>query len=267
LINKDFTLYSELTIRYVILAFLAIANAVCIYAWPDMVPVGTPLIYLSKLDNKFGIYPLTNDTGYFGYNSYLYALVNNVILLGIPYEPMDYDTIKKEDILGCPAKFLGHDMVHTRQMFAFGILTDEHLNDVREIRERILLSSYGRKDKECMIFYVWNSIHETYNLISSLKVPMPIRLKMRRANNAVFDNNYGVHCSKSMFRVITRDVFYSHIVDDIPASVTDGAIEPMLDMYDQLHSHLEGELFLIVTNIVYLLYGEWVLRSLLGTLV
>lgn len=73
------------------------------------------------------VYPLVNNTGYFTYNSFLYALINDVLLAGIPSQVSIYDTVA-----GCSSQFYEHDMQHVQD-----ILEREHTEDE--------LIKYGRK--------------------------------------------------------------------------------------------------------------------------
>lgn len=57
------------------------------------------------------MYPLPNKVGLFGINTYLYAFINKVQILGVPLEHTEYD--KNWD---CPIVFLEHDIAHSQRL-------------------------------------------------------------------------------------------------------------------------------------------------------
>jgi len=118
---------------------------------------------------KFGINPflLTNTTGWFYYNTYMYAFVEGITLLGMPAGNSQYD-----QLIGCPSKFLRHDLEHTNDIIRNYIKpvnerrnSDDFLNEeginVRNIYYTILSDdSLTREEKEVCILVIWCIIHE-----------------------------------------------------------------------------------------------------------
>lgn len=109
------------------------------------------LKYIFDPDNTLLLYPLVNKSGYHYYNSYLYAFINEINLLGFPVGPSFADGIHY-----CSFYFFRHDVSHT-----YGI----HQNVDRRMCEKYY--SYIMKDKklsrnrkEYILFTLWFIIHE-----------------------------------------------------------------------------------------------------------
>jgi hypothetical protein len=188
LFDNEFRTTGRLNIPYVINGFFEYCKC---YLWPEL----KETLYGPILENtNFIMYPLTNNTGFFGYNSYIHASTNNVILLGIPYSPIGYDNFKKNSSFACPALFYNHDIGHSHQM-----------DLLKDIREQVLLSNYSRKDKEIMIFFLWYETHENYQSLNFLMTQMQIHI------NYFSKNDFGIKPSKSALQVITKDIYLSNI--------------------------------------------------------
>lgn len=92
---------------------------------------------------------LTNRTGFFNINSYMYAIINGVVILGLPVNISSYD-----DKIGCPKVFFEHDEIHAQDLqldidndaiIYYTILNDNNLN---------------KEEKEELIFAMWFNMHE-----------------------------------------------------------------------------------------------------------
>lgn len=116
----------------------------------------------------FGINPflLTNTTGWFYFNTYMYAFVEGITLLGLPAGNLEYDGSS-----GCPIAFLDHDLEHTdtiinKYMKPENVRSDnDYLNEkginIRNIYYTILSDdSLTQEEKEVCILMMWYSIHE-----------------------------------------------------------------------------------------------------------
>jgi len=122
-----------------------------------------------KIKNLIGIiYPLTNDSGVFSLNGYMYCYINNILLVGFPSSFSSYDKN-----LGCPEAFLDHDLDHIKtQKYPETFnsrgpdLTDQRVkeNYIRPLYFSILNSKLDRDHKEYLIFALWAVIHEIIDL-------------------------------------------------------------------------------------------------------
>jgi hypothetical protein len=109
------------------------------------------------------MYPLVNDSGQHSYNSYLYGLINNVILIGIPSDNSPYDDRLLEEDETCPFLFYNHDLFHSYTMKVRGIFEPDNMNDIKRVYYNILLNNnLTRIEKELGIFALWFLIHEKY---------------------------------------------------------------------------------------------------------
>lgn len=129
---------------------------------------------LIDYDYKFRINPflLTNTTGWFYYNTYMYALVEGITLLGMPAGNSSYD-----GFTGCPTKFLFHDLAHTENISKnyFKPLSerknsDDLLNEkginVRNMYYTVLSDdSLSSEEKEICILVMWYVVHEVTSSI------------------------------------------------------------------------------------------------------
>jgi len=124
---------------------------------------------ISKYENieygnmkKYKEYLLPNNSGLFGFNTYLYALFSGVILVGIPSGIAVYD-----NITGCPLDFIGHDYDHDG-IIGRKVLKKDITNTIN-IYYNILNSNFSRKLKELLILVMWIIIHEgTRNVFNKI---------------------------------------------------------------------------------------------------
>lgn len=113
--------------------------------------------YMDKISEFYGQYYLLNNTGLFGFNSYLYAFFSGVLIDGIPTHHTEYD-----NFIGCSYQVLIHDYSHD-----VGIVENKQLrlprflDKLRYIYYSILNSpDLSKKFKELLILYLWTRIHE-----------------------------------------------------------------------------------------------------------
>jgi hypothetical protein len=116
--------------------------------------------------SKYYLFPLTNESGWFSYNSYLYALSRGLHIMGVPSGISNYD-----GNYSCPLAFLGHDYEHLEDLERVLDRTAEDDKTVRfyEMSETyklakyydfIMKSNYTSNEKEIFLFTIWFIIHE-----------------------------------------------------------------------------------------------------------
>jgi hypothetical protein len=93
---------------------------------------------------------LVNNTGIFSINSFMYAYINGVTLLGLPSNISNFD-----DDAGCPLKFFEHDVDHIATL-----PKDE--DDLSVVYYSVLNNAHLTKQvKEELLFTMWYMFHET----------------------------------------------------------------------------------------------------------
>lgn len=100
---------------------------------------------------EFKVYFLTNYTGWFGFNTYLYAFFNKILLVGAPSQYSYFDNTGD-----CPLGFIEHDYNH---------IVDENnvtmnYSYLEYCYYNILNSQEPKYLKELLIFVLWAQIHE-----------------------------------------------------------------------------------------------------------
>lgn len=177
-------------------------------------------------------YLLPNNTGLFGFNSYLYAFFNNILLIGVPNQSVTFDATT-----GCPIKFMDHDYFHSTQIVNFMKKTIL----LREIYFSILSQNYDRKFKELLILVLWILIHEELqgpnleNYISTL-------------NPNFLDTIYkSLLKSKQPYILEFHEEFYSfaHIV------TSEDSKELVLDLFPQANFVFSDPLYFYLLVIFY----------------
>jgi len=119
---------------------------------------------IHRMHLKGNLSPITNHTGWFAFNSYMFALINEVHLLGIPSGISAYD-----GTVDCPYHFLNHDLTHTDDII--DAYQHRHKN-VRMVYENILKGDYIKQQKEALVFALWYHMHEsTRRVDSSVRYP------------------------------------------------------------------------------------------------
>lgn len=165
-------------------------------------------------------YPLPNNTGFFGFNSFLYAYYEKVFLIGIPLTLSYYDKNKS-----CPRGFIEHDLAHATEMFEDieGRTLPDH---GRAIYYNILNDfELTQLQKECLILAMWIDIHETrFAGYTDRYINSPKRLAFQiKASFSLFEQNIGEDFL-SLFRqfdsiLLNRDLVESLFRED------DGVLE------------------------------------------
>jgi hypothetical protein len=119
---------------------------------------------LSEDIKNYYLFPLTNDTGWFSYNSYLYALSHNLHIMGFPSGISNYD-----GNYDCPSVFIGHDFEH---LYDIKLVLDNPINrgvksyemsetyKLEMYYDFIMKNNYTSNEKEIFIFTLWYIIHE-----------------------------------------------------------------------------------------------------------
>lgn len=106
-----------------------------------------------KYDSKYCFLP--NDTGLFGFNTWLYAYFNKVDIIGIPSRVMNFDLVQR----ACPERFVIHDFDHSNQIKIFydPKLDHKYFNLYKDI-----LSDPNTDilQKELLILSLWVLCHE-----------------------------------------------------------------------------------------------------------
>ncbi|MCJ7636910.1 MAG: hypothetical protein MUO21_05420, partial [Nitrososphaeraceae archaeon] len=110
-------------------------------------------LFGSFLDLDTLIYPLPNDTGFFCINSYLYACLEGISLIGIPMRPTYFD-----GEFACAAPFVNHDLRHT-------VSINRNLDEKQKAYYKIfyhaiLESDLSQAEKELHILIMWLIVHE-----------------------------------------------------------------------------------------------------------
>lgn len=124
--------------------------------------MSTQAILRLNLGGKLSI--IANHTGWFAFNSYMFALVNNVYLLGVPSGISTYDSIVE-----CPYYFFSHDLNHTDDIIdAYG--RPDQMEKILTIYENIHKGDYIKQEKEVLIFSLWYHVHESVQRVDSTVV-------------------------------------------------------------------------------------------------
>lgn len=154
------------------------------------------------------MYVLANDTGYHSYNSYLYALINNVIILGIPNQGTAYDQFQADEIDACPANFFLHDLNHILKMEKNGVLTPENLKDLSTLQKYILTEDFNKNTKEILIFTIWYISHEYYKSIKKCfkgKYYNYDLMWLFDFDNADYSIEYGIDVDQNILSTLSKD--------------------------------------------------------------
>jgi hypothetical protein len=110
---------------------------------------------LKKLDEK--TFLLTNNSGFFGYNTFLYAFFSGISLIGVPNKIQSFDDLK-----GCPIIFMNHDYWHNFSQS--GGLLNLYKGDIKNMKHIyysiINDDDLTKKEKELYILMLWLRIHE-----------------------------------------------------------------------------------------------------------
>jgi hypothetical protein len=106
------------------------------------------------------LYPLTNNTGLFDINCYMYALFSGIYLIGVPSQVSHYD-----GLFGCPGLFFEHDIGHT-----YDEVNNEDIDKFKNLYIAVLSNEdFSREEKELHVLTMWYIIHETEGEFSAYK--------------------------------------------------------------------------------------------------
>src|SRR3989338_3818102 len=105
-IQNNFTQTQALNMLDVLRLFMFTGRLMCLDPQPTTIGIDVQILsqYLSP-NTMASLYLLANNTGAFGYNSYLYAYLHGVNLVGFPADDQDIEGL----IPICPAAFSLHD--------------------------------------------------------------------------------------------------------------------------------------------------------------
>lgn len=195
-----------------------------------------------KIIKTGNLYPIANNTGHFGYNSYLYSFINGIHLVGVPSGISDYDGTS-----GCSNVFLEHDFIHT-----FSVMNGNKSwkKDIPKIYESIFDSILSLEIKKICLFTLFFYVHEVYQ------------------NTYPFDNdkfafaffdaqkinyeevNYGINPSPSVYRQVIRNFSGLKMEDNV-------VYGPISELLSSLEEKEYGDLNLYEKNSIILLHGLW----------
>lgn len=96
---------------------------------------------------------LIDDSGQFTYNTFLYAYINGVNLIGVPLLESFAD-----GNLMCTLEFIEHDLEHLSAMEVYEISSDK----IKFIYYNIMDSNYDKKQKELLLTGLFYICHELY---------------------------------------------------------------------------------------------------------
>lgn len=129
--------------------FVYIASLGCGGSWNFKVSDNkrNDILFIGLGISRYAV-PLANKTGWFSYNTYLYSLYNDLILIGFPALISNADGI---DL--CPRSFALHDMIHTESM--------RYNKDLLiKMYDFTMKNTFTVNEKECLLFTIWFIIHE-----------------------------------------------------------------------------------------------------------
>src|SRR3990167_1259866 len=97
---------------------------------------------------------LPNNTGFFGFNTYLWALYNDVKIIGVPSIFPQYDGLKGD----CPGSFIKHDIGHGNDIDSYYI---KMVATTKPIYYKLISDTeLTLQQKKLMILTIWILIHE-----------------------------------------------------------------------------------------------------------
>lgn len=163
----------------VLALFIYVAELACLIPNPAIEGLSrSDLEYVTGDKEVRNIFLLTNYSGHFGFNAYLFAFVNNLHLIGIPSDVSSYDRVTT-----CPTPFISHDLRHIQNQgglshydlsdhsyeeWLIGITGShpplEYRKHIDTIYYRILNDlSLDKLHRHALLLSLWIRIHEGYN--------------------------------------------------------------------------------------------------------
>lgn len=110
-----------------------------------------------SLENCRGVdvvFPLTNQTGFYSYNVYLYCYFNRICLLGFP---ADICSIRKNNVH--PDEFIRDEIL---VYGIYGYMIDYHYNKIKNYYELVLNKGRDQREKKICIFAIFLSVSTNY---------------------------------------------------------------------------------------------------------
>ena len=130
--------------------FYFIASAYCFLSYNDSVKQS----FIDDLSPyNINMFPYVESGGEFGLNSYLYAVMNGVFLIGFAPRIIRYDLMDT-----CSQTFTHHDFFHSEH-----IIKNNSVNTLTKHIYYSILNDQNTSvvEKECHVFVLWFIIHET----------------------------------------------------------------------------------------------------------
>jgi hypothetical protein len=141
--QEEFQTTSKLNMSTIFNLFKYVGSLMCLEPLSESIEINS-----EGIDKEIFILP--NGTGFFGFNSYLYAYIQGVYLLGMPRDDSTFDEFKS-----CPLAFLGHDILHSLDMG--GLAKGPYFSN---IYYTIIAANISKIIKELIILVIWTRVHE-----------------------------------------------------------------------------------------------------------
>lgn len=111
-------------------------------------------------------YPYPNGLGLFALNSYLFAAVHGVLLVGVPDRIQGFD-----GIVACPNSFMLHDLGHSREI---------SISDgIKDLYVKVMTNpDLSRLEKEIHCLILWMFIHETNSMPPGTTLDKFLKMKI-----------------------------------------------------------------------------------------
>jgi len=107
---------------------------------------------------------LPNNTGFFGLNTYLWALYNDVKIIGVPSIFPQYDGLEGD----CPGSFIEHDIGHGDDIDNYRVNT---VKNTKPVYYRLISDTeLTLQQKKLMILTIWILIHENFSFDYEFKI-------------------------------------------------------------------------------------------------
>jgi hypothetical protein len=117
--------------------------------------------YPTNIIGNEKLYFLVNETGFFSYNMFLYAMYHGIILIGIPLNLSSFDNQIKRP----PMQFIEHDLTHLNEM-TVTLSNENYFKTFQKCYEFIFKSpKYNLVEKETLIFSLWYILHEKPSIL------------------------------------------------------------------------------------------------------
>lgn len=171
-IKEKYTFNRKISIVLIMQIFIYISKLMCLEP-VDHIESLEDIYDENDLDTSHSIVnklaPLVNETGSFTFNTFLYAYINDIILVGFPNK---ISTADGQHL--CPYSFYTHDLDHVKDMYNSHLFLEETRNTywkiifINEKHKYLGTTLEGHKVldltqiKEIFLFVLWYQIHEDY---------------------------------------------------------------------------------------------------------